>query len=122
MAWFLDARIPVSLLPDRATLAAALATGGPAALVTAAPPPPKPEAAVAAVSFAPGSVAHRAGCACCGGRGAAAEALDRLFQARARGACAWFERVLVLDEDGAGAEVLAALREDALAAARYRAA
>jgi hypothetical protein len=30
--------------------------------------------------------------------------------------------VLVLDEDGAGAEVLAALRDDALAAARFRAA
>jgi hypothetical protein len=120
MVWSLDARIPVTLLPDLAAVEAALAEGGPAALVTAAPAPPKPARAVAAVSFAAGVATHRAGCACCQGRSPAAQALDRLFQARARGAAPWFERVLVLDEEGAGAEVLAALREDALAAARFR--
>lgn len=119
MAWSLDARIPVTLLPDAAALEAALAAGRPAAVVSAAPPP-KPRGAVAAVSFDAGVAAHLAGCACCQGRSAAAQALDRLFQARARNACAWFDRVLVLDEDGAGAEILAALREDALAAARFR--
>ncbi|WP_027285140.1 hypothetical protein [Rubritepida flocculans] len=121
MAWSLDARIPVTLLPDMAAVEAALAEGKPAALVTAAPPPPKPARAAAAVSFAPGLAAHRAACACCQGRSPAAQALDRLFQARARGAAPWFERVLVLDEEGVGAELRRALREDALAAARFRA-
>lgn len=120
MAWSLDARIPVTLLPDLAAVEAALAQGKPAALVTSAPPPPKPEGAVAAVSFDAGVVAHTAGCACCQGRAEAAQALDRLFQARARGAAPWFDRVLVLDEAGVGAEVLAALREDSLASARFR--
>lgn len=121
MAWSLDARIPVTLLPDWAAVERALTQGKPAALVTAAPPPPKPARAVAAVSFDAGVVAHRLGCACCQGRTEAAQALDRLFQARARGAAPWFDRVLVLDEDGAGARVLAALKEDSLAAARFRA-
>lgn len=119
---FLDARIPLTLVPDAAALGLALARGKPAAIVTAAPPPPLPVAAVAAVAFDAGVATHRGGCACCQGRSAAAQALDRLFQARARQACGWFDRVLVLDEDGAGAEVLAALREDALAGARFRAA
>jgi hypothetical protein len=122
MAWSLDARIPVTLLPDLAAVEAALAQGKPAALVTSAPPAPKPERAVAAVSFDAGVVAHAAACACCAGRSEAAQALDRLFQARARGAAPWFDRVLVLDEGAAGAEVLAALREDSLASARFRAA
>jgi hypothetical protein len=122
MAWSLDARIPVTLVPDRAALDAALAGGKSAALVTPAPPPGKPASAAAAVSFDAGVATHAAACACCQGRSAAAQALDRLFQARARAACPWFERVLVLDEDGAGAEVLAALRDDAMAAARFRAA
>jgi hypothetical protein len=120
MAWSLDARIPVTLVPDAAALGTALAAGKPAALITAAPPPPKPAAAVAAVAFAAGVASHVAGCACCQGRSEAAQALDRLFQARARNACPWFDRVLVLDEEGTGAEVLAALREDALAQARFR--
>jgi hypothetical protein len=120
MAWSLDARIPVTLVADMPALDAALGGGKPAALVTAAPPPPKPALAAAAVSFDAGVATHLPGCACCQGRSAAAQALDRLFQARARNACGWFDRVLVLDEAGAGAEVLAALREDALAAARFR--
>jgi hypothetical protein len=122
MAWSLDARIPVTLLPDMSAVEAALADGKPAALMMAAPPLSKPKSAAAAVSFDAGLATHAAACACCQGRSAAAQALDRLFQARARAASPWFERVLVLDEDGAGAEVLAALRDDALAAARFRAA
>jgi hypothetical protein len=50
-------------------------------------------------------------------------ALDRLFQARVRGGCAWFDRVIALAETGeARAAVAAALAEDALTAARFRAA
>ena len=117
MAWSLDTRIPVSILP---ALADALAAGKPAAVVTRAPPGPLPAGAVSAVSFAAGVAAHAAACACCQGRSPAADALDRLFQARVRGQSRWFDRVLVLDEDGAGDAVRAALAEDALAAARFR--
>ncbi len=119
MSWSLDARIPVSFLPDLAALPGALAAGKPAAIVSLAPPGPKPEGAVAAVCFEAGVTAHPVSCACCqGARSAAAQALDGLFQARARGASPWFDRVLVLKE--AGDEVRAALREDSMAAARFR--
>lgn len=117
MPWSLDARIPVTILPD---LAGALAQGRPAAVVSAAPPGPLPAGAIAAVSFEAGVTSHMAACACCQGRSPAAQALDRLFQARVRGQSGWFERVLVLDADGAGAAMRAALVEDALAAARFR--
>ena len=119
MSWSLDARIPVSIMPDQAALPGALATGKPAAIVSLAPLGPKPEGAVAAVCFEAGVTAHPVSCACCqGARSAAAQALDGLFQARARGASAWFDRVLVLEE--AGDEVRAALRDDPMAAARFR--
>ncbi len=120
MAWSLDARIPVSILPEGAALAAALAGGKPAAVVTLAPPGPLPAGAISAVSFEAGVTAHAVACACCQGRSPAAQALDRLFQARVRGQSGWFDRVLVLDEDGAGDAVRAALGEDALASARFR--
>jgi hypothetical protein len=115
MAWSLDARIPVAF----GTIAEL--AGGPAtALLVEAPPAPLPPGAVAQVSFAPG-FGHGAGCGCCGGRSAAAAALDRLFEARARAGCAWFERVLVFVETAeARAEVAAALREDAATSARFR--
>ena len=119
MSWTLDARIPVAFLPDAAALAEALAAGKPAALVSLASPGPKPEAAVASVSFEAGVTGHAATCACCqGARSPAAQALEQLFQARARGACPWFDHVLVLAE--AGEFVRAALREDSMAAARFR--
>jgi len=119
MSWSLDARIPVSFLPDQNALPGALAVGKPAAIVSLAPPGPKPEGAVAAVCFEAGATAHPVACACCqGARSPAAQALDGLFQARARGASPWFDRVLVLEE--AGDEVRAALREDPMAAARFR--
>jgi len=115
MSWSLDARIPVSILPEAAALAVALAHGKPAALVGAHGPDGLPS-----VSFQLGSAAHPVACACCQGRSPAADALDRLFQARVRGQSRWFDRVLVLDEAGAGDAVRAALKEDALAAARFR--
>ncbi|WP_207537664.1 hypothetical protein [Sabulicella rubraurantiaca] len=75
-----------------------------------------PAGAVAAAAVGPES--HAAGCACCGGRSAAAVALDRLFGDRVRGRCPWFDAVAVAP--GAVEAVRAALREDAVAAARFR--
>ncbi len=121
MAWSLDARIPLSLLPAGGDLAALLATGKPAALLAEAPPDPLPPGAVAQVSFDPTGPSHAAACTCCAGRSAAAAALDRLFQARVRGQCGWFDRVVAVVETAeARAEVETALREDALTSARFR--
>jgi hypothetical protein len=118
MRWTVDARIPVTLV-EEAALGAALAAGAPAAVLMEAPPPEAlPAGAAALVSFDPG---HVAGCACCGGRSGAAAALDRLFQARVRGGCAWFDRVLaVVETPEARAELESALSADALTVARYR--
>ncbi len=122
MAWSLDARIPVILLPAEAALPAALSAGPPAAVLFEAPPPDGlPAGAVALASFEP-FVPHAAACGCCGGRGAAAVALDRLFQARVRGQCAWFDRVVAVAEtEDARALVAAALAGDAVTQARFRA-
>jgi hypothetical protein len=121
MPWSLDARIPLTLVADEAALAAALASGPPAALVVEAPPPPLPPGAVALVSFDATTTAHAAGCACCAGRSPAAAALDRLFQARIRNACPWFDRVLALADTPEAADAIRdALARDALAAARFR--
>src|SRR3954471_8455713 len=107
MAWSLDARIPLLL-----GTAEASAGGGPTALLVEAPPGPLPAGAVAQVSFEP-NMLHAASCGCCGGRSAGATALDRLFQARVRGQCAWFERVLaIVETPAAAAEIEVALRED----------
>jgi len=120
MTW-LDARIPLQMVAGEAALAAALADGTPAAVLAEAPPPALPAGAVALVSFDLSGPVHAFGCACCAGRSAAATALDRLFQARVRGACGWFERVVALAEtDLARAEVVAALKDDAVTAARFR--
>jgi hypothetical protein len=120
MAWSIDARIPVTLLPDPAALPAALADGRAAALVAEGEAPPD-SSAKATEAFTAGG-AHAAACACCAGRSGAALALDRLFQARARGTARWFDRVLVLaSSDAARAELAQALATDALTRARYRA-
>lgn len=113
-----DARIPVTLLPDGAALAAWLGAGGPAALLTdGAEPGP---GFVATERFVP-RPAHRFGCACCAGRPAAAVALDRLFQGRARNRSGWFDRVAVLAASAAARqEVAAALAGDVLTLARFR--
>jgi hypothetical protein len=75
---------------------------------------------VAQVSFDP-FMPHEVACACCGGRSPAATALDRLFQARVRGQCPWFDRVLALVETPeASAGLAAALSGDAVTAARFR--
>jgi hypothetical protein len=116
MTWSVDARIPVELVEPHA-LAAALASGPPAALLVEAPPEPMPAGAVAQVAWDQTVTTHAAGCACCAGRSGVALALDRLFQARARAACAWFNRVIAV---GNAAAVRQALAEDSLAAARFR--
>jgi hypothetical protein len=122
MAWSLDARIPIVIAADPAALADALATGPPAAVLAEAPPPALPVRAVALASF-DAILTHSAGCGCCNGRPPAAAALDRLFQARVRNACPWFERVVALVETAeAGVAVASALRDDAVTAARFRAA
>lgn len=120
MPW-LDARIPVQTLPDMAALAAALAAGPPAAVLVAAPSPDIPAGAVAVTGFEAAGPPHLPGCACCAGRAPAATALDRLFQARIRGGCGWFERVLVLAGTEADRHAVAtALAGDAVTAARFR--
>ena len=123
MPWSLDARLPLHIVESAEALAAALAAGGPvpAAVLAEAPPPPAlPRGAAALVSFDPW-MPHGAACGCCGGRPAAAVALDRLFQARVRGGCAWFDRVIALAETPEARQaVAAALAEDAVTAARFR--
>lgn len=117
MAWSIDARIPVTLLPDAAALAGALA-GRPAALL--AEGAADHSGAIVTETFAP-EPRHAAACTCCAGRSAAALALDRLFQARVRGRAAWFDRVLVLvaTEEGR-AELTQALAQDPLTTARFK--
>ncbi len=123
MAWTLDARLPLVIVEDTAGLAAALAAGPKAAVLAEAPPPPLPEGAAALASFDSSVPSHAGGCACCGGRPPVAAALDRLFQARVRGACPWFERVVALAETPAARDAVAeALARVAVTAARFRAA
>jgi hypothetical protein len=122
MPWTLDARIPLVILADPAGLPAALAEGSPAAVLAEALPPAHGESAVAVETFAPAMAVHPAACACCAGRSPAAAALDRLFQARVRGAVPWFERVVALAGTAAGQqEIATALASDAVTAARFRA-
>jgi hypothetical protein len=115
-----DPRIPIILQPSAEALAAALAQGPPAALLLAASLAPPAGGVTVARLEAPRS-RHSLACTCCGGRSSAAGALDRLFQARIRGRCPWFERVLACPAgDTARQELLAALREDVLTMARFR--
>lgn len=66
-----------------------------------------------------GNPLHGVGCACCAPRGPAAEALGRLFLARARGVVPWFSRVVVVADEGGVAAVRAALAGDAVTMARF---
>ena len=119
MAWSIDARIPVTIAARRRRPArrAGRPAGGGAGGRRAAScggdrhrKPSLPDAR------------HAPACACCAGRSAAAQALDRLFQARVRGRAAWFDRVLVLAETEDGrAELAQALAQDPLTTARFRA-
>jgi hypothetical protein len=94
MAQFIDARIPVVFGAAPGATDATLA----------------PDAAW--------GESHPIACACCVGRGPAAQAMDQLFLDRVRGSIPWFSR-LVVDPAGEAA-VRAALIDDAVVAARFR--
>jgi len=64
---------------------------------------------------------HRIGCACCTPRVPVADALARLFLARARGDSGFFRSVLAVPLGAAGAAAIrAALDSDQTAASRFR--
>jgi hypothetical protein len=64
---------------------------------------------------------HPLGCICCAPRGPVAEALGRLFLARARGEVPWFRSVIAVTRSPGGAEaVRAALTGDVVTTARFR--
>jgi hypothetical protein len=63
---------------------------------------------------------HKAGCACCAPRTAAGQALGALFRERATGAAPLFSRVVVLAAPDGEAAIRRAIRDDVIAAARYR--
>jgi hypothetical protein len=64
---------------------------------------------------------HCLGCPCCTPRGPVAEALGRLFLARARAEAPFFNAVVAVVATPAGnASVRAALAEDQLSAGRFR--
>ncbi|MDE2515679.1 MAG: hypothetical protein KGL12_06620 [Rhodospirillales bacterium] len=110
-----DPRIPIRFIvrpEDRLATEAAITDGA------AAFPP-----GVAVVRFRPvrAQAGHRAGCTCCTPRGPAAEALARLFLARARGEVAFFTGIAALAESAEGAAAIrAALEGDVTAVARFR--
>jgi len=109
---FLDARVPVRFGVIDAEAAALVADG--------LPDPP----ACAVWHFTPETAApgHAPGCACCAPRLAAAEALRRLFLARAKGEVAFFRSVSVFAPPATEAVIRGALRDDPLLAAWFRAA
>jgi hypothetical protein len=111
MAWSIDARVPVVLgqLADADADDALLIEGedsGPGR---------------AAARFDVAVAVHAPECACCAPRTGAALALNRLFQARAKGEVPFFRRVVVVTRTAEGdMEVWSALRADQLTAARFR--
>jgi hypothetical protein len=111
MPWSIDARIPIAFLDD-AVLA-------PDSALLLEGDQPAPDGAVVA-RFAAGIGRHGANCACCVARGAVAEALGRLFLARAKGEVGFFRAVAVVCGEAGRAEVLAALAADPVVSARFR--
>jgi hypothetical protein len=63
---------------------------------------------------------HTIACACCPPRAPLAQALTKLFFARARGEIPFFSRVIVSSDPGQEAFVAAALAADPVTAARFR--
>ena len=69
----------------------------------------------------PGLTGHPVGCTCCVPRGPVAEALGRLFLARARGEAAFFRSVVAVVATPVGeAAIRAALARDHVSAGRFR--
>lgn len=121
MTWSLDARIPLRLISPHLLGAALRGAPATALLVEGAELENMAAPAVFQLRFKSGDLRHKLDCNCCAGRGPAAEALDRMFQARIRSQCAWFEQVIgVVQSAEARAEVLDALVQDPLAKARFR--
>ncbi len=82
---------------------------------------PADRPAVARFSLPVRNAAHPFGCLCCAPRGPVAEALGRLFLARARGELPWFRSVVAVTRSAAGADaVRAALVGDVVTTARFR--
>ncbi len=71
------------------------------------------------MSFSLGLPGHMAGCACCAPRAPVAQALARLWRARATGTAPFFSRVVLLASPAGEDAVRAAMAGDALAQARY---
>ena len=67
------------------------------------------------------TTAHFAGCACCTPQSPAAQALALLFRARATGAAPWFTTLAIRASPAGQAAIRAALAQDPMVAARYRA-
>jgi hypothetical protein len=110
MPIFVDARIPVLFAPA--------ATAGPGdALLTEAD---LPGGAMPVWAAAPRPHGVASGCVCCRPGGAPAQALRRLFLARARGEVAFFSRLVVAAGAAGEAAVRQALASDAFLAGRYR--
>ncbi len=68
----------------------------------------------------PATPSHPLGCTCCTPRGPVADALGRLFRARATGAAPFFKRVVVVASPAGETAVREALAGDVMTAARYR--
>ena len=82
--------------------------------------PTPAERAVARFRLVPGVFGHPVGCACCTPRGPVAEALGRMFLARARGEVAYFRSVVAVIATSRGeAAVRAALADDQVCAGRF---
>jgi len=62
---------------------------------------------------------HVLACNCCSSRGPAADALTRMFRARATGAAPFFKRVRVLASAAGEEAVREAIASDVVTAARY---
>ena len=104
-----DMRIPVIFGGDVAPDDAVLIEGD-------APAPP---AAWVERFHLPANPLHGVGCACCAPRGPAADALARLFLARARGDSAFFRRVVVLAGAQGMEAVHTAIAADVVTGARF---
>ncbi len=111
MSFSIDARVPVRFGvadPD-------------AAVLIEAGLPDQPGCVVVRFELS-AEAGHVAGCACCTPRGTVAEALRRLFLARARGEVAFFRSVSVFAGPETEALVRGVLRDDPMVAAWFRAA
>lgn len=80
---------------------------------------PAPPAAWVERFHLPANPLHGVGCACCAPRGPAAEALSRLFLARARGASRFFPRLVVIASERGIEAVRVALVADPVTAAHF---